>query len=255
MNLSIASYNVLAEAYIRPERYRGVDPHWLDPARRRAALLAKIAARADAVICLQEVEPALFASLEERQLTRGYRGHYASKAQDKPDGCAIFLDPDSEALATLGIALGHGPQVALAVVVRVQGATLGVATSHMRYSSPSAPHVTEGQAETLLAQLEGVRPAPEAWVVCGDMNAGPDSRLAAVFRQAGFQDAYASLPTLHTCHANGSSERIDFLFYSAGLRAEPEVFAALPGDRALPGPGEPSDHRLIAACFEGSWGG
>ncbi len=65
MNLSVASYNVLANACIKPDPHRGVDPQWLESEGRRAALLAKITARDDALLCLQEVEPALFACLEE----------------------------------------------------------------------------------------------------------------------------------------------------------------------------------------------
>jgi hypothetical protein len=46
VSLSLASWNVLADAYVKPEYYWRVDPAHLEPARRRAVLVERIAALA-----------------------------------------------------------------------------------------------------------------------------------------------------------------------------------------------------------------
>src|SRR5262245_49100581 len=90
-SFSIASYNILADSYVRPSWYPNVDPEILRWDRRKFALAERIA-RLDAdVVCLQEVEAGAYALLEESLATKGYRGVYAKKGADKPDGCAMFF--------------------------------------------------------------------------------------------------------------------------------------------------------------------
>ena len=66
----IASYNILAPAYVHPERYPFTDRGLLEWGARRDRLVARLVALNADVICLQEVERFVFqylqASLEDR---------------------------------------------------------------------------------------------------------------------------------------------------------------------------------------------
>jgi mRNA deadenylase 3'-5' endonuclease subunit Ccr4 len=87
MVFSIVSWNVLANAYVRPQYFPHTPRSVLDWSQRQPAL-------AD-LICLQEVEP----GLHERLLTRlgpiGYAGHFFRKGRAKPDGCSTFFRRDT----------------------------------------------------------------------------------------------------------------------------------------------------------------
>lgn len=68
--LSIATWNVLADMLVLPQRYAGVAPDLLEPSRRRASvvtIVGMLAERVD-VVALQEVDAALVEALEQSGL-------------------------------------------------------------------------------------------------------------------------------------------------------------------------------------------
>jgi mRNA deadenylase 3'-5' endonuclease subunit Ccr4 len=91
MSFSVASYNVLADAYIYPEWYPATPPSVLDPSWRQSALVRHLAELSADVLCLQEVEAERFAVFDAHLRPLGYSGHYARKGGSKPDGCATFV--------------------------------------------------------------------------------------------------------------------------------------------------------------------
>ncbi|MDP6946981.1 MAG: endonuclease/exonuclease/phosphatase family protein, partial [Myxococcota bacterium] len=91
MTVSVLTYNILADAYLRPEYYAEVPPAVLEPDRRRRALLEVLAGADADVLCLQEVEPEVFDHLAGRLEPLGYAGHYGQKGRGRPDGCATFV--------------------------------------------------------------------------------------------------------------------------------------------------------------------
>src|SRR5690349_18495440 len=91
MGFSVASYNVLADAYVHADRYPGVPPPLLPMGHRKPLLRARVAGLAADVICLQEVEGDLFRDLEEHLGPLGYEGRYARKGRGLADGCAAFV--------------------------------------------------------------------------------------------------------------------------------------------------------------------
>ena len=65
--LRVATYNVLAQCFVEPERYAYVTPQAaLSPHTRQAHLLDTITSIEAGVVLLQEVEPDLLAALEAR---------------------------------------------------------------------------------------------------------------------------------------------------------------------------------------------
>ena len=88
---TVATYNVLADAYIRPGYFPRTPAKLLASGPRQACLLDRIAALGADVVCLQEVEGPRYAALLSHLGGLGYGGAYAQKGRGKPDGCATFV--------------------------------------------------------------------------------------------------------------------------------------------------------------------
>jgi len=108
----IATYNILADAYIKPEYYPHCDPKDFQAEHRHPRLIERVAGLGADVICLQEVEYALFVRLEARLRGLGYQGRWAHKGGGKPDGCATFVRGPRQCLGTHIIVFddGHLPK-------------------------------------------------------------------------------------------------------------------------------------------------
>jgi len=234
----VVSYNILADSYIKPAFYPNAKAEHLEPTWRRSALIERIASLDADVICLQEVEEAVFGQVQSR-LT-GFEAHYAKKSQGKPDGCATFVRGGTVARRTLAYSDGSG-HVALIVAVDLAGVRVGISNTHFKWGPPGTS-VGADQAIELLAALDA-----DGWIACGDFNAGPESALVAEFHRRGFADSHAALGG-HTCNSNGVPKRIDFLMHR-GLKAVPSPLAFLEGATPLPSAAEPSDHLAIRATF------
>jgi mRNA deadenylase 3'-5' endonuclease subunit Ccr4 len=259
MSFTVATYNVLATAYIRAEWYPNTPVALLDASHRTPALVGHVAALEADVLCLQEVERDVFAALEEHLRPQGYAGVFAGKAQGRPDGCATFFRtavftfieatrveyrdaPDARADS------GH-----VAQLVRLQHArrTLGVANTHLKWDPPATPRDAQygyRQATQLLAECDAR--AATAWIVCGDLNATPGSDVVTALRAAGLQFTHQDEAQAHTCNSNATAKTIDYLFYSPALRSTPAVLPVVGDHTPLPGRDQPSDHIAVSARFE-----
>lgn len=254
VDLRIASYNILADAYVKPEWFPHTPADLLRPGSRQEALTRRIAELDADIVCLQEVEPGSFAALQRALEPRGYTGVLALKQQGKPDGCAVFHRVER--------CLGHrahyfrdrledgriSGHLALVVDFDIGGDRLRVACTHLRWDRPDRP-VEQHQGMQEAAELleEWVRRDSEAlWVVCGDFNAQPGEPLVRAFSAAGLLDAYAGRHQ-PTCNANGRAKTIDFLFHSPALQAQPDRLPELGDWTPMPSEAEPSDHLPISA--------
>ncbi len=260
MPLTVASYNVLADAYAHPKRYPAVPPATLDRARRRAALLRRIAGLGADLLCLQEVEQECFDLLCDGLRGAGYLGLWFQKRLGKPDGCATFwrsgrLQREADHHVYFqdgergGAASGH---LALAAMLRDGDRRLGVVNTHLKWDDPSRPAEQRWcyrQARELLAWLREKRPAPDGWILCGDLNVAPGDEVLLLLLQDGFLDAFLGHDGAHTCWTSGHTAKIDHVLHSAGLRARPKPPPSLVGVRALPSAEEPSDHVPLEAAF------
>lgn len=260
MPFIVASYNVLADSYINPAWYPGTDAQFLDPAHRHPALVDRIAQLAADVVCLQEVESDVFWLIEQRLTADGYEGKYASKGGGKPDGCATFLKVATvplRAVHTLYYADGSGTQaasghIALITVVEHEGRQVGIANTHLKWDPPGTPPAKQvglRQVRELLDAREGLAPGCSSWIICGDLNVTAESAVVQLLQAAGFCDAYAGHPQAFTCNANRNARRIDFLFHSGDLVAEPADLPIIDNETPLPSGEQPSDHLAISANF------
>ncbi len=253
--------NALADSYLRRQWYPNSPSEWLDPARRHPELAAHLAAMEVDMLCLQEVEAPMFATLTERLARSGYTGELAGKGQGKPDGCAIFWRGAAfEAVRRQRLEYSDGASgrtasghIAQLMVFRHGAHLLGIANTHLKFDLPDAPperRYAPAQIAELLAACAAIEPACDGWIICGDFNLTPDSPVVTTLRAAGYEFAHHAHPDAHTAAPNRKPKVIDYLFHSRALVATPILPPVIDGTTPLPGPGQPSDHLALAARFD-----
>jgi mRNA deadenylase 3'-5' endonuclease subunit Ccr4 len=260
LSFTVASYNVLASAYVQYALYRRTPKMVLDPAWRIPALVQHVTDLATDVICLQEVEMSTFAALQSRLSSLGYASQYTRKTGGRPDGCAIFYRRHAfELIAARVVEYADGAQeeansgyIALLVLLRAAGRIVGIANTHLTWDPPDTTSTAKlgyRQALQLLNECRTMAPSCDGWLICGDLNATPDSEIIATLERAGFQYAHAGLAQTYTCKVNGEVKMIDYLFHSPEFRAEPDSVVEISDQTVLPSSEQPSDHLPIVARF------
>jgi protein angel len=255
-----ASYNVLANAYVQHSLYRRTPKMVLDPSWRLPAVTHQVADIGTDAICLQEVEMDTFAALRNRLNSLGYEAEYALKRGGKPDGCAIFYRRDLFDLAGTRIieyADGREGQpnsghIGLLVLLRAGSHAIGIANTHLIWDPPGTPsgaRLGYRQALQLLNECENLATACDGWLLCGDLNATPDSDIIRLFEKAGLRYSHAGVSETITCKVNAEAKMIDYLFYSQSLEAEPQDMVRISAEAVLPSAEHPSDHLPVISRF------
>ncbi len=181
LEFSAATYNILADAYVRPDRYPLSPPAALAPAPRRQLLLARIAALDVDLLCLQEVEPAAHAAIAER-LGDGYLGVHAPRRR-RPDGASLFIRRGRFALTrddTLHYtSRGSDAQLALIADLTIGTHRLQVVCTHLQWcrdDTPAEAHIGRAQLSELLDRMRPInRVSPRRRV---SATARPDAHRA-----------------------------------------------------------------------------
>jgi mRNA deadenylase 3'-5' endonuclease subunit Ccr4 len=255
----VATYNVLANAYIRRDWYPRTPPRLLLPEERVPAVARRLRALGADLLCLQEVERSTFATYAAHLALAGYNGRHAQRPDGRPDGCVIFLrGPMSAWRSHVVIDLDDDGaprrtrRIAQMACVDVGGRRLGIVNAHLEWDAPDTPadlQIAPRQVARLLAARAPVDDCA-GWIVCGDFNATPESPAVHAIRSAGLTASHGDRPP-PTCNANRHARAIDYLFHDAALVASPRAMRPLAADAPLPGPDEPSDHLPVVAAF--SW--
>ena len=250
-NTRIVSWNVLADAYVKPAYFPHTPSKLLQPGQRVGGLVTRIDALAPDVLCLQEVEPPLFSVLMARL---GMAGHFAQKI-NRPDGCATFVRTPLEISEVREVRFTDGSG-SLALLVTVSGpgipAAFVVANTHLKWDAPNTPLDRQrGRAQVLELVAALDRPGADTpiRVVCGDFNANPESPVCTALRTAGLVEPFADRDAAWTSNANGVAKRIDFVFHSPRWRANPVNPPVIDGATPLPSEAEPSDHLPVVVDF------
>ena len=89
--ISLVSWNVLAPSYAKPEKYPWVTADDLSWDRRQARILDRLAEYDPDIVCLQEVEVALWDDLQSGFSALGYDGVLQEMKNDHPVACAVLL--------------------------------------------------------------------------------------------------------------------------------------------------------------------
>ena len=224
--MRLVSYNVLANAYVKPEYYLGSEPEALDPVRRRKLLIRRIHGLKADILCLQEAEPDLIQELN-------MPGRFFQKGRDKPDGCAILVNRPGPLRWTEHAyedGSGHG-----ALLLHLPEIT--IATTHLKWDPPaSRPGWGMGQIGQLLGLLQGPS------LLCGDFNCESNDPIIQRCLEAGLTDAFREVAPAHTFVNRGEGWRIDFVLHSYAVKAQALPMPELTPDQLQPSRTEPSDH-------------
>jgi mRNA deadenylase 3'-5' endonuclease subunit Ccr4 len=261
LSFSVASYNVLARAYVHRAWYPRSPAIVLNPSWRRAALAHYVLTLDADILCLQEVETQTLAALRARLAPLNYASQYARRQGGKPDGCATFYRRDLFELVDANTvvyndgvdAQGNSGNIALFALLRGAGGTIGVINTHLTWDPPStAPESRRGhkQARQLLLNWENMVESANAWILAGDFNVTPENDVVAMIKRAGFHYGHQAYAGACTCSVNGQAKMIDYLFYSANLQSEPEKITPIDERTVLPSAEQPSDHVAIVARFD-----
>jgi mRNA deadenylase 3'-5' endonuclease subunit Ccr4 len=260
MSSTIATWNILATAYIRPEFYPKTPRDVLNPAWRIPALVRHAQGLGVDILCLQEVETDVFAALETGLNSLGYGGTHARKGGNRPDGCATFFRHDRFTLATVRrIAFTDGQGRAdsghIAQLLRLEdrGKRLAVMNTHLKWDQPDTPRERQWgyrQISEALDVLRAEAASTAGQIVCGDFNVLPQSDVVEALLRAGFDYAHRDRPGVRTCNSNGQAKLIDYLFHSDSLRARPLLPVAISEETPLPSPEQPSDHLPLLSQFD-----
>jgi mRNA deadenylase 3'-5' endonuclease subunit Ccr4 len=173
--LRVASFNVLADEYLRNGDYSQVDPALLKRGARTLGLVAIINNLEADVVGLQEVEePLVDALLQYSQ----WEGYYVQKSK-KVDGCLTLVRSDAPVddyeQFTYTDGSGHVGQV-----LTVGG--VAVANTHIRWAPVDDPqHVGVRQTRELLGHI----PQHKA-VILADCNDRPGGPVRELVTDAGF---------------------------------------------------------------------
>lgn len=250
---SVASYNVLADAYARPDRYPNTPAALLAPGARVHALADAIAGLDADIVCLQEVEPAVFERLAAQLGAIGYAAAFQRKPGGRPDGCATFHRKSTPVTETHEHVYTDGSgAIAQISIASDSDRRVAVANTHLKWSPPGttvAENAGHRQITELIVMLTDLG-EHDARIVCGDFNAEPDSPVAAAIEAAGYAAAHASLDGASTFNATGPARTIDFIFHTAALRAEPTPPLPITDDTPMPSHVHPSDHLAIRSGFD-----
>ncbi|MFI0444504.1 endonuclease/exonuclease/phosphatase family protein [Actinomadura sp. 6N118] len=249
------TYNVLAQSFARPDRYPLCPPEALNPFRRHALLLTRLEELDADLLCLQELEPAIYDRLRAR-LETTHDAAYVQRSQ-RPDGLAVF------ARRALFGGLEHhelhfqaqrrgDDDLALIVRLTLDGRPLHVACTHLAWqpeSTPRAEHVGHHQMLELLAHRDATAP-DDTWIFAGDFNAISQSIVVAAALEQGMDESCRSQRPWDTCAINGRPRKLDYLLFSTGrLEPRPGILPKLFRDTALPSLTEPSDHLPLRVGF------
>jgi mRNA deadenylase 3'-5' endonuclease subunit Ccr4 len=256
----LSSYNVLADSYVKPQWYPDVDQEVLRWDKRKFALSERVARLNADIVCLQEVEADAYALFERNLGAKDYVGVYAQKRRGRPDGCATFFRQQglrfisSETIYYCDglMAEPDSGHFALACSFESEWGVIRVANTHLRWDREDKPpeeHIGYREMRELLNDHFKHDQTSYAWIVCGDLNVQSNSAVINELRSTGFVDAYQGYEQA-TCNPNHRAKRIDYIFHTAGLRAEPARLLGIDDFTPLPSIDEPSDHLALVAAFE-----
>lgn len=247
MRWCLMSWNVLADAYVRPQYYPTVEPALLVPGARTQAIADLVEASDADVACLQEVEPALLRALPRWDV------RHAQK-RGKPDSCVIAARRRAaiEEVRTIAFADGapdreDSGHVALIAVVTVAGPRVQLVSTHLRWDRPGTPPADRWAVRQARELIDALDPAIPA-IVCGDLNVEPHDAAYAMLRAAGLVDPCAD--GAPTANPNGRAKRIDHVLHAPELHAHVVPGLAIDGETPLPSPEMPSDHLPVVVWFE-----
>ncbi|MEM9300644.1 MAG: endonuclease/exonuclease/phosphatase family protein [Pseudomonadota bacterium] len=246
---TVVTWNILADAYVKPGRYEDSPPGALEPETRRQGLLTALAGFDADLICLQEVEPHVFDRIAGHLRPHGWDWRYCAKGRGKPDGCATGFRPTRlELVAELRFEYPDGGErsdsghVAHLLRFGLDGRRFTCANTHLKWSRRRGddPHLGRRQLSLLLGRLD----AADDRILCGDFNLSPDD---PAFDQVTAAGLASGLPPEPTANFNGGPRTLDYICCPVGWDVDPLPRRDVSATGGLPDLRDPSDHIPVGA--------
>src|SRR5436190_1085683 len=163
MAFTLATWNILATAYIRREFYPRTPPEILNPVWRVPELARHAAALDMDILCLQEVEPTVFTTMQSA--LPDFTGTLAMKGANRPDGCATFF---RHARFTLKheerILYLDRKHIAQLLLFEHESRSLAVLNTHLKWDPPDTQRDRQWGYRQILQAIETLRHAPPAQI-------------------------------------------------------------------------------------------
>ena len=231
--MRLATWNVLAQAYVLPSRYAGCAPEDLAAENRGPRVRVRVEALLEAhdVVGLQEVEPDLVAWLE------GQADVVATMRGNGKDGVALVSAKHPLVDGATALTSDRKRCWAGAVVDGVLVVTLHLDPDWSQRNLHGAQ-----QAAELVAWVDDRADGPV--VLMGDLNARWHSDTGGALRDGGFAHA----PLRSTAATNGKVRTLDVVAArGVEVTAEPTSLPEEGTELWLPSYDEPSDHVPVTA--------
>ena len=197
--MRVATFNVLADAYLGYGDYSHVDPNLLKLGARTKGIIQSIDDLSADVVALQEAEEPLVRALAE---TGNWQTFWSPKELGKADGCLTIVKPGLEVnnFETHAYQDGSGHIMQILRIGRI-----AFANTHIKWApADSIDHVGVGQITELLDQIEMEKSA----VIFADSNDRPNGPVRKLVENAGFNDMFGNMPT---AIVNGEAVALDIL--------------------------------------------
>lgn len=233
-----ATWNVLAQRHVRPDRYSGVDPSALDPALRSASVVRGVIdlARSCTVVALQEVEPDLVRALE---LSGAHVLHVRRPGSD--EGVALVSLAAPMVVVSAGVSRDRRRVFCGAVVEGV-----GVVSAHLDWVDPASGSTSAvEQARDLLDWIDAEMPGLPV-VMGADINGTWDLPVGRLLASHGFA---SSVRGVATAAVDGIAVELDVVAARGAsvVGRAPEGLPAAGEPVWVPSSSWPSDHLPVVA--------
>ncbi|MEO0600844.1 MAG: endonuclease/exonuclease/phosphatase family protein [Myxococcota bacterium] len=251
-SLSVVTWNVLAQAYVKPERYPSSPPDALAAEPRRQRLVEQLSALDADLYCLQEVEPETFEAFVVA--LPGHAGHFVPK-RGRPDGSALLYRTEALTLHEThdlhyeAIEPGYDHVAAIGRFEH-QGRRFGAASTHLRWQRRDTPRASHLGRLQLLELLDVVAEHRGDWIVAGDFNALSESVVVQAALERGFRLSCRTQRPWDTVNIDGRRRKLDYLLYTpGGLVPHPGRLPQLERSTPMPSSCYPSDHLPVTVRY------
>ena len=259
MPFTVATYNVLASAYIQRAWYRRTPALALTPAWRVPALVQHISNLGAESFVFRRSSRKLSLPCGRRSASAATAANTRANLPRDPTASryfigARFLNCSARACSLTRMALARRIPVTLRqsryCVAPTAYSALSIRIScGTRLEQRPAAQIGLRQARQLLTEYESCAADARGWIISGDFNVTPQSEIVALMEQAGFRYAHCDLPDVYTCNIGAKARLIDYLFHSAKFYANPLAPTRIDDKTILPSASEPSDHVALMATF------
>lgn len=241
---TIATYNVLAQSYIKPDRYPYSDPADLKAVNRLPRVERTIRELGADILCVQEVEPSFYRTLQDH-LSSTHDSIFAAHPK-RPDGAAIFYAKTMTAHQS-GTFFAEGINVPF-VELQTPDGPMMVTSLHLKWQrndTPTSEHLGRRQLLHVISTLKKKTEHPI--FLAGDFNAISQSCVIQAAQREGFHINCRAQRPWDTTNINHKRRKLDYILSNTHKwTPKPCRLPRLEKTTPMPSPTHGSDHLALS---------